>query len=268
MRQYALHKRLVADVDRFMNEKKWKVDGNGHVERDARGVKQYDAKNLEKVMLFVMQYLSLRQVHSDEISNEEIGYVMKKVNFGHEYEIPELYSILTRELTNQEYIFRIRRIKYLKNTPDSLVLVASPLMQELGKYMHKNTIRVNTKEVKLLKENEPMDNPVIGSVNNEVKNKLSGTIAEQPETMHVRKKTRNPDMALCASDPELDRIRQIWDDREERNTWISSNVLSASKKYGYSNSGKYSAGMVGRAVGVDQGTVLFYLRKMALSHSP
>ena len=147
MRQYALHKRLVSDVDRFVNEKKVRIDDNGK--------KMYDAKNLEKVMLFVMQYLSLRLVHSDEISNEEIGYVVRKVNFGLEYEIPELYNILTRELTHQEYIFRIRRVKYLKNTPDSLVLVVSPLMKQLGKYMHENTIRINTKEVKLLGGNEP-----------------------------------------------------------------------------------------------------------------
>ena len=251
MRQYALHKRLVSDVDRFVNEKKVRIDDNGK--------KMYDAKNLEKVMLFVMQYLSLRLVHSDEISNEEIGYVVRKVNFGPEYEIPELYNILTRELTHQEYIFRIRRVKYLKNTPDSLVLVVSPLMKQLGKYMQENTIRINTKEVRLLGGNEPS-----GSTEKD---------EEQPELELIsisssQKKSRNPDMELCASDSELDRIRQVWDDREERNAWIAMNVLSTSKKYGYSTHGKYPANVVGRAVGVDQGTVLFHLRQMVLSHSP
>ena len=247
MRQYALHKRLVSDVDRFMNEKKVRIDSNGK--------KIYDVKNLEKAMLFVMQYLSLRLVHSDEISNEEIGYIVKKVNFGSEYEIPELYNILTQELTHQEYIFRIRRIKYLKDTSDSLMLVVSPLMKELGKYMHANMIRINTKEVKLLGGNEP-----VGSTEKNEEH-------ESASISSVRKQKRNPDLVLCASDPELERIRQLWDNREERNAWISANVLSRSRKHGYTTSGKYPAKIVGKAVGVDQGTVLFYLRQTVLSHS-
>ena len=35
MRQYALHKRLVSDVDRFVNEKKVRIDDNGKKMYDA-----------------------------------------------------------------------------------------------------------------------------------------------------------------------------------------------------------------------------------------
>ena len=263
-RQYSLHKKLVADVDRFMNEKKWRKDSNGHITRNSKGTRLYETGNLEKVILFTMQYLSLRLVHSDEISNEEIGYVVRKVNFGSEYEIPELYNILTKELTNQEFIFRIKRVKYLKNTADSLLIVASPLMKKLGKYMYRNTIRINAREVKLL-EGKELAGEMVQEPGLNVEEPGFG-IHKMPRRKVAKKlgRGREPDMGLCASDPELDRIRQVWDDREERDAWILKNVLSVSRKYGYATTGRYPAATVAKAVGVDQGTVLFYLRQRML----
>ena len=292
MREYALHKKMVMDVNRFMYVKEWKKDNNGHIIRNGNGQKLYDSKNLEKIILFAMQYFSLRIVHSDEISNEEISYIVKKVNFDSDFEVPELYNILTEKLTNQQYIFRIKRIKYLKNTPDSLVLVASPLMKELGKYLYMDTIHVNTKEVKLFMDvgnetlsasttegNDEIPEPdVIVSENPALMEKslaLEETKKEEKETVQPKPKLKSkpkprqermPDMELCASDPQLDIIRKIWEDKQERNAWILKNVSSESKKYGYNNIGKYPANIVGRAVGVDQGTVLFYLRKTILNN--
>ncbi len=125
MRQYAIHRRFISDVDRIVNQ-----------------------DSLEKVIIFAMHYFSLRQVHSDEISNEEIAYVVGKLHFT-DTEIPELYKSLSEDLTNQEFIFRIKRIKYVRNTKDSIMIVASPLMKRLGKYMNRE---VHTVEIEMFDE--------------------------------------------------------------------------------------------------------------------
>ena len=93
MREYAIHKRFISDVDRIVNTKEWLKDENGNILKNENGKKIYTQENLEKVMIFAMQYLALRQVHSDEISNEEIAYVVRKINFT-EYEIPEIYRTM------------------------------------------------------------------------------------------------------------------------------------------------------------------------------
>ncbi len=227
MRQYALHKKFIGDVDRHFR----------------------DSGNMEKVMLYAMQFLSLRLVHSDEISNEEIAYAVRKVNADNEFEIPDLYNILIQELTNQQYIFRIKRIKYLKDSRDSLMVVASPLMRELGKYLYEDTIRINMKEVTLLDKSEKNNSTDTVSLLRRIPDTLSRSYPRQSN----------------ADDPELKRIKEIWKDRNRRDEWILQNVLSTSKKYGYSNPGKYSASIVAKAVGVDPSTVLFYLRKKILS---
>lgn len=146
MREYAIHKRFISDVDRIVNTKEWLKDENGNILKDENGKKFYTQENLEKVMIFAMQYLALRQVHSDEISNEEIAYVVRKINFT-EYEIPEIYRTMVEELTNREFIFRIRRIKYIRNTNDSVLIVTSPLMEKLGKYLTTKEIHYNSVDI-------------------------------------------------------------------------------------------------------------------------
>ena len=281
MREYSRHKRMVKDVDKFMNDRE-------------------NPDRLEKVMLFAMQYLSLRTVHSDEISNEEIGYAVQKVNTGQEFEINELYSALMKTLTKQEYIFRIIRVKYVHDTRDSLLLVASPLLKELGKYMHRDAIHFNRKEVKLLAKSDGI-NETEKEAGNDAESSAEtsppeekwepsqeGTVVLSPlERMHVSqepekekepiqakpvmekklrtKRERHPDLALCETDPELDRINHLWDNPSGRDDWLMANVATKSNKYGYETAGKYDATTVGKAVGVDQGTVLFYLRQKLLA---
>ncbi len=146
MREYAIHKRFISDVDRIVNTKEWLKDENGDILKDEKGKRIYTQENLEKVMIFAMQYLALRQVHSDEISNDEIAHVVRRINFT-EYEIPEIYRTMVEELTNREFIFRIKRVKYVRNTKDSVMIVTSPLMEKLGKYLTTKEIHYKSVDI-------------------------------------------------------------------------------------------------------------------------
>ena len=146
MREYAIHKRFISDVDRIVNTKEWLKDEDGKILKDENGKRIYTQENLEKVIIFAMQYLALRQVHSDEISNEEIAHVVRRINFT-EYEIPEIYRTMADELTNREFIFRIKRVKYVRNTKDSVMIVTSPLMEKLGKYLTTKEIHYKSVDI-------------------------------------------------------------------------------------------------------------------------
>jgi hypothetical protein len=152
-----------------VNRKEWLKDENGDILKDEKGKRIYTQENLEKVMIFAMQYLALRQVHSDEISNDEIAHVVGRINFT-EYEIPEIYRTMVEELTNREFIFRIKRIKYVKNTNDSVMIVTSPLMAKLGKYLTTKEIRY--KSVDII---DPIPDPI------PVKSKTIPTETKKPE---------------------------------------------------------------------------------------
>ena len=117
---YALHKRFIKDVDRIVG-------------RD---------ENLEKVISYAVNYLSLRQIHSDEISNQDLIEVARKISFV-DFELPEIYKEMIKDLSNQEFIFRIKRIKYLKNTKNSIAIVSSPLLRKIGKELMSTTITSN-----------------------------------------------------------------------------------------------------------------------------
>ena len=117
---YALHKRFIKDVYRIVG-------------RD---------ENLEKVISYAVNYLSLRQIHSDEISNQDLIEVARKISFV-DFELPEIYKEMIKDLSNQEFIFRIKRIKYLKNTKNSIAIVSSPLLRKIGKELMSTTITSN-----------------------------------------------------------------------------------------------------------------------------
>lgn len=279
MREYARHKRMVSDVHRFINSKQ-------------------NPDRLERVMHFAGEYLSLRITHP-EINDEELGYAIRKINPGAEIEMNELYETLIESLTRQQYVFRIKRIKYVKDTRDSVLLVASPLLKKLGKYMNQNMIQFNKEEVKVMNQNiepeaepgkEPEEN--IEKAHDEIPEAITEAKEELPQNEPVSspiekvteakpeenteeekpvkekkpraKRERHPDIYLCDADPELNEINKLWDSPDERDKWLVANVSTKSKKYGYEIKGKYDATTVGKAVGVDQGTVLFYLRKKIL----
>jgi len=124
-RQYARHRRFVADVNRFIT---------------------HNEDTLEKVMDFSVNYMALRMVHPPEVTDDQVAYAVRKCS-GEDYDIPELYRNLIEELTGQEIIFRIKRIKYVKNSKDSISVVVSPLMKNLGEYMQMNTLTLKRKGV-------------------------------------------------------------------------------------------------------------------------
>ena len=131
MRQYARHRRFVKDVERMMKNE----------------------ENMEKMIVFASNYISMRQIHSDEISNRDILEVVKKVSFV-DFELLDLYRTLLKDLSNQEFIFRIKRVKYIENTKDSVAIVSSPLLEKVGKYLMSETITMKTKTVSFVNNGE------------------------------------------------------------------------------------------------------------------
>lgn len=227
MRQYSTHKRFVSDVDRFMNR------GN----------------NLDKMMTFVINYLSLRQVHSDEISNDEIMYAVKKVTFA-DMDIPELYENLMDELTNQQFIFRIRRVKYIKNTQDSIMIVSSPLIESMGNELMMESISVVNNRVALI---DP-----------------SGSTPEDDGNNKPDEANEVPEEQVPEDDVSQDEYRAvlaIWDDPKKRLKWLLDNVSYLSPKYNYSHPAGYDVDKLAKAIGKDRKTILHYIRRYLVESS-
>ena len=223
MRQYSVHKRFVSDVDRFMN-------------RD---------ENIDKMMTFVINYLSLRQVHSDEISNEEIMYALKKITFV-DLDVPELYKELMDELTNQQFIFRIKRVKYIKNTKDSVSIVSSPLIRVIGNKLMMESISVDNKKVTLIDPNsEKETEPEEGSDS-----------SHEPE-----------DHSNDGAQNDYDYILSIWNNPKKRLKWLLSNVSYTSTKYNYSHPSGYDVDELSKALGKDRKTILHYIRRYLVENA-
>ena len=223
MRQYSVHKRFVSDVDRFMN-------------RD---------ENIDKMMTFVINYLSLRQVHSDEISNEEIMYALKKITFV-DLDVPELYKELMDELTNQQFIFRIKRVKYIKNTKDSVSIVSSPLIRAIGNKLMMESISVDNKKVTLIDPNsEKETEPEEGSDS-----------SHEPE-----------DHSNDGAQNDYDYILSIWNSPKKRLKWLLSNVSYTSTKYNYSHPSGYDVDELSKALGKDRKTILHYIRRYLVENA-
>ena len=228
MRQYSVHKRFVGDVDRFMN-------------RD---------ENIDKMMTFVINYLSLRQVHSDEISNDEIMYVLRKTTF-EDLDVPELYKELMDELTNQQFIFRIKRVKYIKNTQDSVSIVSSPLIEAIGNKLMMESISVDNKKVALIDpESDKQSEP---EPKKEGDNSLQDPLPE--------------DHSSDDSQNDADYILSIWNDPRKRLQWLLDNLSYTSKKYNYSHPSGYDVDELSKALGKDRKTILHYIRRYLVENA-
>ena len=225
MRQYSVHKRFVGDVDRFMN-------------RD---------ENIDKMMTFVINYLSLRQVHSDEISNDEIMYVLRKTTF-EDLDVPELYKELMDELTNQQFIFRIKRVKYIKNTRDSVSIVSSPLIEEIGNKLMMESISVDNKKVALI---DPESE-------------------KQPGSKEGDNSSQHPlpeDHSSDGSQNDYDYILSIWNEPKKRLQWLLDNLSYTSTKYNYSHPSGYDVDELSKALGKDRKTILHYIRRYLVENA-
>jgi hypothetical protein len=213
---YALHKRFIKDVDRIVG-------------RD---------ENLEKVIIYAINYLSLRQVHSDEISNHDLMEVARKVSFI-DLDLPDLYREMIKDLTNQEFIFRIKRVKYVRNTRDTVAIVSSPLLKRIGKELMSTTI---TSSVALMDDSiEPSDTQVSSEAN------PSEESSENPE--------ENENFNT------LEYLNQIWDDSDLRLKWLLRNMKYTNRKYGYSQENGYTPEEISEATGKNVLTVKHYVRE-------
>ena len=209
--EYALHKRFVADVDRI-------------VRRD---------ENLEKVIIYAINYLSLRQVHSDEISNQDLMEVAKKVSFT-SLDLPELYREMIQDLTNQEFIFRIKRVKYVRNTKDNIYIVSSPLMRRIGRELMSTTISSKVALMDSMETAESQAKPDDEKESNEMINENFDT---------------------------LEYLNQIWDDADLRLKWLLRNMKYNNKKYGYSQENGYTPEEIAGSTGRNVLTIKHYVRR-------
>ena len=209
--EYALHKRFVADVDRIMRKD----------------------ENLEKVIIYAINYLSLRQVHSDEISNQDLMEVAKKVSFT-SLDLPELYREMIQDLTNQEFIFRIKRVKYVRNTKDSISIVSSPLMRRIGRELMSTTISSKVALMDSMEAAESQAKPDDEKESNEMINENFDT---------------------------LEYLNQIWDDADLRLKWLLRNMKYNNKKYGYSQENGYTPEEIAGSTGRNVLTIKHYVRR-------
>ena len=213
---YALHKRFIKDVDRIVG-------------RD---------ENLEKVIIYAINYLSLRQVHSDEISNHDLMEVARKVSFI-DLDLPDLYREMIQDLTNQEFIFRIKRVKYVKNTKDTVAIVSSPLLKRIGKELMSTTI---TSSVALMDDSiEPSETQVPSEANPSEESSGNPAVNENFNT--------------------LEYLNQIWDDSDLRLKWLLRNMKYTNRKYGYSQENGYTPEEISEATGKNVLTVKHYVRE-------
>lgn len=213
---YALHKRFIKDVDRIVG-------------RD---------ENLEKVIIYAINYLSLRQVHSDEISNHDLMEVARKVSFI-DLDLPDLYREMIKDLTNQEFIFRIKRVKYVRNTRDTVAIVSSPLLKRIGKELMSTTI---TSSVALMDDGiEPSETQVSSDANPSEESSGNPAVNENFDT--------------------LEYLNQIWDDSDLRLKWLLRNMKYTNRKYGYSQENGYTPEEISEATGKNVLTVKHYVRE-------
>ena len=208
---YALHKRFIKDVDRIVG-------------RD---------ENLEKVIIYAINYLSLRQVHSDEISNHDLMEVARKVSFI-DLDLPDLYREMIKDLTNQEFIFRIKRVKYVRNTKDSISIVSSPLMRRIGRELMSTTISSKVALMDSMEAAESQAKPDDEKESNEMINENFDT---------------------------LEYLNQIWDDADLRLKWLLRNMKYNNKKYGYSQENGYTPEEIAGSTGRNVLTIKHYVRR-------
>ncbi len=209
---YARHKRFLSDVDRIMRKE----------------------VNLEKVIIYAINYLSLRQIHSDEISNQDLMEVARKISFV-DLELRDFYREIIENLTDQEFIFRIKRVKYIRNTKDSIAIVSSPLLKKIGKELMSTTI---TSKIGLIDDN-----------------------AESPDIEVPPDTQKDGSDKAKENFDTLEYLNEIWDDPEARLQWLLRNMEYTNRKYGYSQENGYTPEEIATATGRNVLTVKHHLRK-------
>ena len=219
MRQYSTHKRFVSDVTRIVNRE----------------------TNIDKVVTFAMNYLALRQVHPREIDNEQIAYLVRRITDFDSMEIPDIYQELIDSLTNQQFIFRIKRVKYVKNTRESVMIVPSPLLASLGNNLMSENISMMNIGVKLLNEKDPV-------------------LSETQELEKNADKSRT-DQEVEPEYSSIDYLILVWNDPKKRLQWFLDNMNYTSTKYNYSHPSGYTPEEVSKAMGKDIKSVLHYIRR-------
>ena len=244
MRQYARHRRFVKDVERMMKNE----------------------ENMEKLIVFASNYISLRQIHSDEISNRDIVEIVKKVSFV-DFELLDLYRTLLNDLSNQEFIFRIKRVKYIENTKDSVAIVSSPLLEKIGKHLMSETITMKTKSVRFVKDGEEREYEElvdIGKMDENVETKKQTTPSVQAKDTVRAKDTM---IMYDTSDPSsLDYVCAIWNDSEKRLDWLMKNMKYTSTKYNYDQKNGYTPEEIAERTGRNVLTVKWHLRKYIMEN--
>ena len=218
---YALHKRFIKDVDRIVG-------------RD---------ENLEKVISYAVNYLSLRQIHSDEISNQDLIEVARKISFV-DFELPEIYKEMIKDLSNQEFIFRIKRIKYLKNTKNSIAIVSSPLLRKIGKELMSTTI---TSNIALMDDGTDH--------------------AEDSVHEKITEGVGSGDQVESQNFDTMEYLVEIWDDSDQRLKWLLKNMKYASTKHNYSQDHGYTPEEISSVIGKNVLTVKHYVRKYLRENS-
>ena len=237
---YALHKRFLSDVDKIIN-------------RD---------DNIEKIMVYAMNYLSLRQIHSDEISNRDLIEVTRKVSFT-DYEVPDIYREMIEELTSQEFVFRIKRVKYIKNTRDSIAIISSPLLMKVGKYLMNSEISSDALPV----DEEPENKEYTDETKYE----------DQTETLHeeetITENTDNTDNKESINKSEssenkepsvpsdISNLKEIWHDPDLRIKWLLDNMKYKNRDYDYERKDGYTPEEIANAIGRNVLSVKHHIRK-------
>ena len=231
---YALHKKFIKDIDRLMKRE----------------------ENLEKVVIYAINYLSLRQVHSDEISNYDLMEVARKISFV-DLELLDVYREMLKELSNHEFVFRVKRVKYIKNTKDSIMIVSSPLLKRIGKELMSTTIN---SDVSLLDDQMNKGASIKIKCSENSNDNSNDQIPVDTESALPVDHTE--DVAVSNDiDPDLKYAKEIWFDPPKRLEWLLKNMKYANRKYGYKQENGYTPEEIAEATGRNVLTVKHYVRE-------
>lgn len=132
MREYSIHKRFVFDVER--------------------------AVIMEDVIPdFSAVFISLRESPSlSSINDDSIVLLTKEIlgmNSDEPVDVSWIYPKLLESLTNQQLIFRIKRVKYLKVGKNSVDFVPH-LLVNLGKQMFKNNLIIDDRRLRKMPDKD------------------------------------------------------------------------------------------------------------------
>ena len=123
-KSYRLHKRFIPDVMRSMDP--------------------------DKISEISSYYILLRSCSVfEDINDDQIKWVVSKIT---NTEINDIYDkLLKLGLTNQEIVFRLKRIKYIKNNNDEYKFEPTSILTDIG-LMVKDSINIPYFEIKRIRE--------------------------------------------------------------------------------------------------------------------